>query len=82
MAICRVSADIAWLSLDGIVTTAYRLVRFGMKVNPVFFCGEPQSLIHLFTSYPLLTEVLQWFIVQLRKYHPAAALTTAQICLG
>ena len=29
-----------------------------------------------------MTEVLQWFIVQLRKYHPAAALTTAQILFG
>ena len=41
--------DTAWLSFHGILPTADRLVRFGMKVNPACFCGETESLLHLFT---------------------------------
>ena len=74
--------DTAWLSFHGILPTADRLVRFGMKVNAACFCGEPESLIHLFTSCTFVTEVLQWFLVQLRKYRPAADLSTAQILFG
>ena len=53
-----------------------------MKVSPLCFCGEPESLLHLFTSCPLALDVLQWFTIQLRKHHPVSALTTAQILFG
>ena len=71
--------DTAWLSFHGILPTADRLVRFGMKVSPLCFCGEPETLLHLFTSCPLALDVLQWFTTKLNKHHPVSALTTAQI---
>ena len=74
--------DTAWLTFHGILPTADRLVRFGMNVNPACFCGEPETLLHLFTSCPFASEVFQWFTIQLRKYHPTAALTTGQILFG
>ena len=74
--------DTAWLTFHGILPTADRLVRFGMNVDPACFCGEPESLIHLFSLCPFASEVFQWFAIQLRKYHPTAALTTGQILFG
>ena len=74
--------DTAWLTFHGILPTADRLARFGMHVDPACFCGEPESLTHLFSSCPFASEVLQWFTVQLRKHHPTAALTTGKILFG
>jgi len=74
--------DTAWLSFHGILPTADRLVRFGMNVDPACFCGELESLVHLFTSCTFASAVFQWFTNQLRKYHPTAALTTGQILFG
>jgi hypothetical protein len=53
-----------------------------MNVDPSCFCGQPESLVHLFTSCTLATEVLSWFILQLRKHNPAAVLSDAQILFG
>ena len=78
----RLVQDTAWLTFHGILPTADRLVRFGMNVNPACFCREPESLVHLFTSCPFASEVLQWFTIQLHKYHPTAALTTGHILFG
>ena len=74
--------DTAWLTFHGILPTADRLARFGMHVDLACFCGEPESLTHLFSSCPFASEVLHWFTVQLRKHHPTAALTTGQILFG
>ena len=72
----------ASLTFHWILPTADRLVRFGMNVNPACFCGEPESLIHLFTSCLFALEVFQWFLIQLREHHPTAALTPGQILFG
>ena len=74
--------DTAWLSFHGILPTADRLVRFGMKVNPACFCGETESLLHLFTLCPFVLDIFNWFKVQYHKYDPAATLTAAQILFG
>ena len=74
--------DTAWLTFHGILPTADRLVRFGMNVSPACFWGEPETLVHLFTSCPFASEVFQWFTIQLRKHHPTAALTTGRILFG
>ena len=60
--------DTAWLSFHGILPTADRLVRFKMNVDPACFCGQPETLIHLFVSCPLAQGVLQWFSAQLHLY--------------
>ena len=44
--------DTAWLTFHGILPTADRLVRFGMRVDPLCFCGAQENLLHLFTSCP------------------------------
>ena len=74
--------DTAWLSFHGILPTADRLVRFGMKVSPLCFCGEPETLLHMFTSCPFALDIFEWFTLQFRKHQPASALTTAQILFG
>ena len=74
--------DTAWLSFHGILPTADQLVRFGIKVSPLCFCGEPETLLHLFTSCPLALDVFNWFKEQYNKYDPAATLTAAQILFG
>ena len=53
-----------------------------MKVSPLCFCGAPESLLHLFNLCPFALDVLKWFTIQLRKYHPVSARTTAQILFG
>ena len=74
--------DTAWLLFHGILPTADRLVGFGMKVSPLCSCGEPETLLHLFTTCPFALEVFEWFTIQLRKNHQVSALTTANILLG
>ena len=74
--------DTSWVSFHGILPTADRLVRFGMKVNPLCFCGEPENLLHLFTSCPFALDVFEWFRNQLCKHQHALAFTTGQILFG
>ena len=74
--------DTAWLSSHGILPTADRLIRFKMNVDPLCFCGQPESLVHLFTSCTLATEILSWFMLQLRKHTSLVVLTDAQIIFG
>ena len=74
--------DTAWLSFHGILPTADRLVRLGLKVSPLCFCGEPETLLHLFTSCPLTLGVLKWLTTTLHQHHLVSSLTTAQILFG
>jgi exonuclease III len=74
--------DTAWLSFHGILPTVDRLSRFGMNVNPACFCGQPESLCHLFVSCPFATEILSWFVAQLCKCCPTATLSSSQILFG
>lgn len=52
--------DTAWLSFHGVLPTADRLVRFGMAVDPVCFCGQPETLLHLFADCPFSACIMQW----------------------
>jgi hypothetical protein len=74
--------DTAWLSFHGILPTTDRLARFGMNVNPLCFCGQDESLLHLFTTCPFATEVLDWFVSQLRKFNRLAVLSDRDILFG
>ena len=78
----RAVQDTAWLSFHGILPTADRLVRFSMKVSPLCFCGETETLLHMFTSCPFALDIVEWFKIQQRKHHHESALTTAQILFG
>ena len=62
--------DTSWLSFHGILPTADKLVRFGMKIQPSCFCGAPESLVHLFVSCPFAVSVWDWFLPQFRKFEP------------
>jgi hypothetical protein len=53
-----------------------------MNVNPACFCGQPESLCHLFVFCPFASEVWSWFVAQLRKCHPGAILSSSQILFG
>jgi hypothetical protein len=74
--------DTSWLSFHGILPTADRLVRFGMNVNPLCFCGQPETLLHLFTVCPFGTEIINWFLVLLRRSKPTAVFNDAEILFG
>ncbi len=73
--------DTSWLSFHGILPLADRLVRFGMRVNPACFCGQPETLLHLFTVCPFATQIFHWFMLQLRKLQPTAHAISPTICL-
>ena len=75
--------DTSWLSFHGILPTADRLIRFGMKVQPSCFCGAPESLVHLFVSCPFAVSVWDWFLPQFRKLEPTkVSLSTSEILFG
>ena len=74
--------DTAWLSFHGILPTTDRLARFGMNVNPFCFCGQHKSLLHLLTACAFATEVLDWFVSQLRKFNNLAVLSDCEILFG
>lgn len=74
--------DTAWLSFHGDLPTADRLVRFGMKVDPVCFCGQPETLLHLFVDCDFSKSVLRWFLDQVHKVILPFELTSSQILFG
>jgi hypothetical protein len=53
-----------------------------MNVNTLCFCGQPETLFHLFVACPFASEILSWFLVQLRKFNPVAVLTDSEILFG
>ncbi len=53
--------DTTWLTCHGILPVADRLVRFGMRVDPLCFCGQQETLLHLFTACPFSAAVIDWF---------------------
>jgi hypothetical protein len=63
--------DTSWLSFHGILPTADRLTHFGMRVDPSCFCGQPKDLLHMFTSCHFAMAILDWFLIQLRKFRPS-----------
>ena len=73
--------DTLWLSFHGILPTADCLVRFGMRVNPACFCGQPETLLHLFTACPFAPQTFDWLILQQRKLQPSACVISPTICL-
>ena len=74
--------DTAWLSFHGILPTTDRLARFSMNDNTLCFCGQDESLLHLFTTWPFATEVLDLFVSQLRKFNRLAVLSDRDILFG
>ena len=75
--------DTSWLIAHGILHTADRLIRFGMKVNPLCHCGEAESMIHLFVECSFARQVLSWYLDLARHHLPTAAPPTRQeILLG
>ena len=74
--------DTAWLSFHGILPTSDRLVRMRMAVNPLCFCQQPETLIHLFVTCPFAREIFLWFLSQFRKFNHVTALTSGEILFG
>ena len=58
--------DTSCLSFHGILPTADRLHRFGMR-------GQPEDLIHLFTSRHFARAVLDWFFQRVWQFRPSMA---------
>lgn len=74
--------DTAWLSFHGVLPTADRLVRFGMAVDPLCFCGQPETLLHLFVDCPSSVHVMQWFLSQVHKVVFPFVLSRSHILFG
>ena len=62
----------SWLIAHGILPTADRLIRFGMRVDPLCHCGKEETLIHLFTACPLVLQLMRWYHSILRRFSPSA----------
>ena len=62
--------DTNWLIAHGILPTADRLTRFGMTVDSSCHCGQPESLVHLFTQCPLAKRLIAWYQILVRRVLP------------
>lgn len=60
MPLDRHCIDVVWKICHGVIYTADRLSRFGMGVDPLCFCGERETLLHLFFHCPFITQLLHW----------------------
>lgn len=75
--------DTSWLVAHGILPTADRLLRFGMNVDPLCDCGQPETLQHLFVECSFAKRILHWYSALLRRFNPKyLPLTAAVILVG
>ena len=64
----RAAMDTFWLVAHGILPTADRLIRFGMKVKPTCHYGKPESLQHLLATCSHAKTILAWYHRRLSQY--------------
>ena len=75
--------DTNWLIAHGIFPTADRLTRFGMTVDSSCHCGQPESLVHLFTQCPLAKRLIAWYqVLVCRVLSTLPRPTPSQILVG
>ena len=75
--------DTNWLIAHGVLPTADRLIRFGVRIHPSCHCGQPESLVHLFVECPVAKRLLAWYQSLVRSAVPRLARPTpSQILLG
>ena len=53
--------DTNWLVAHGVLPTADRLNRFGMRIDPSCHYGQPESLVHLFVECPVAKRLFAWY---------------------
>ena len=53
--------DTNWLVAHGVLPTADRLNRFGMRIDPSCHCGQSESLVHLFVECPVVKRLFPWY---------------------
>ena len=71
-------ADCSWN-----LPTADRLTRFRITVDSSCHCGQPESLVHLFTQCPLAKRLIAWYQVLVRRVLPTLSRPTpSQILVG
>ena len=79
----RAAMDTSWLVAHGILPTADRLIRFGMKVNPTCHCGKPESLEHILATCCHAKTILAWYHRLLTQHrHVILPLTPSQVLFG
>ena len=75
--------DTNWLIAHGVLPTADRLIRFGVRIHPSCHCGQAESLIHLLVECPVAKRLLAWYQSLVRSVVPCLAHPTlSQILLG
>lgn len=75
--------DTSWLSFHGILPTADRLARFQMRVDLFCFCGQTETLLHLFTDCPFAKAILDWFLLSFRLFDSKkVSLSLTEILFG
>ena len=75
--------DTNWLIAHGVLPTADRLIRFGVRIHPSCHCGQAESLIHLLVECPVAKRLLAWYQSLVRSVVPRLARPTpSQILLG
>ena len=78
----RSVADTNYYNFHGRLATADRLIRFGMKVDALCFCGEQETAIHLFCQCYIATTVWDWLTPLLVSLGLAAPLTISTLVFG
>ena len=63
----RPICDTNWLVAHGVLPTADRLNRFGMRIDPSCHCGQAESLVHLFVDCPVAKRLHAWYQMLVRR---------------
>ena len=64
----RPALDTTWMSAHGILPTASRLIRFGMSVNPLCHCGQPETIEHIVFHCWVARDLINWLHQLLVKF--------------
>ena len=62
-----------WLIAHAILPTADRLYRYNIAVDTCCHCGQPETLVHLFTSCPFAVSLSAWYFSLLHAYSSTAS---------
>ena len=75
--------DTNWLIAHAVLPTADRLIRFGMRVDPLCHCGQSESLVHLFVECQLAKRLFAWYQSWVHRAQPSLTRPTpCQLLVG
>ena len=79
----RPTLDTAWKMAHSVLPVADRLNRFGIQASPFCFCGNTETIDHLFYTGPVASRLWFWFSSLVQRYRSDfPPLSFNNICFG